>query len=239
MSKPFTLPSVAFFGRTYEEYLEMFSLKEADLRGASILDCPSGPAAFIARAAELGARAVGCDPMYSLAPDELAVRAKSNIDDAFAALDSTTVQFHFRDPAKFVADKYEALESFLVDYRAGRGVRYVPASLPHLPFADRSFDLVLSSNFLFCYASVANGGILAADTFDLNFHLCSVTELARVAARELRLVPTHGMQQPPRPHPFLAAARARLESLEFTVTLEPSEYDDGFDPLVHVLVARR
>jgi hypothetical protein len=34
------LDNVIFVGRTYEEYLAMFALKEAELAGLKVLDCP-------------------------------------------------------------------------------------------------------------------------------------------------------------------------------------------------------
>lgn len=57
--------------------------------------------------------------------------------------------------------------------------RYVPAALPALPFPDQSFDLVLSSHFLFTYA----------DRLDLEFHRAALSELHRVARGEVRVFP--------------------------------------------------
>jgi hypothetical protein len=47
------------------------------------------------------------------------------------------------------------------------------------------------------------------------------------------------MQQPPQRHPYLQPAIERLHALGFNTRLEPSTYDDGFLPLVDVLVATR
>jgi hypothetical protein len=38
-----TFDHVLFYGRQYEEVLEMLNLTDADLAGKRILDCPSGP----------------------------------------------------------------------------------------------------------------------------------------------------------------------------------------------------
>jgi ubiquinone/menaquinone biosynthesis C-methylase UbiE len=57
--------------------------------------------------------------------------------------------------------------------------RYVPASLPVLPFEDRQFDLVLSSHFLFTYA----------DRLDENFHYQALVEMHRVSRGEVRVFP--------------------------------------------------
>lgn len=37
---------IAFFGRTYAEYLSMFGLNEQLLRQGAILDCPAGASSF-------------------------------------------------------------------------------------------------------------------------------------------------------------------------------------------------
>ena len=51
--------------------------------------------------------------------------------------------------------------------------RYVKAILPNLPFNDKSFDLVLSSNFLFYYHNM----------FDYAFHHDSILEMLRVTSK--------------------------------------------------------
>jgi hypothetical protein len=121
----------------------MFALDEAALRGRTVLDCPCGPAAFVANACASGLHVVGCDPLFELAPDELLARATANINDVFARLDLATDSLTFRDPVKFRKDKFDALHEFIADYRNGRGTRYIHAALPSLPFADGAFDVVL------------------------------------------------------------------------------------------------
>ena len=239
MSTEFSVPEVAFFGRTYSEYLQMFALDEGALRGRSILDCPCGPAAFVANACASGLNVVGCDPLFQFAPDELLARATANINDVFARLALATDSLTFRDPVKFRKDKFDALDEFIADYRHSRGTRYLHAALPTLPFADGAFDVVLSSNFLFCYSGITNGGLLEDDRFDLPFHLRSITELARVTRGEIRMAPTHAMQMPPRQHPYMDAAMAHLETLGFHAEIRPSPYDDGFAPFAGVLIAHK
>ena len=56
--------------------------------------------------------------------------------------------------------------------------RYRNGELPTLPFADRSFDLALSSHFLFLYT----------EQFDESFHSSSIAEMGRVAD-EVRIFP--------------------------------------------------
>lgn len=40
------LERIVFIGRTFEEYLDMFSLSEEELQGKKILDCPAGACSF-------------------------------------------------------------------------------------------------------------------------------------------------------------------------------------------------
>ena len=73
----------------------------------------------------------------------------------------------------------EAMEIFLDSYEQGKKEgRYIPASLPALPFRDREFDIALSSHFLFLYT----------DNLSYDFHLRSIHEMLRVAG-EVRIFP--------------------------------------------------
>ena len=80
-----------------------------------------------------------------------------------------------------------SLKEFISDYAVKDEVdnpskkykRYVKAVLPNLPFSDKSFDLVLSSNFLFYYHNM----------FDYDFHHDSILEMLRVTSKELRIYP--------------------------------------------------
>jgi hypothetical protein len=45
---------IAFFGRTYAEYMDMFGLDESLLRQCQILDCPADASSFAAEAHKKG-----------------------------------------------------------------------------------------------------------------------------------------------------------------------------------------
>ena len=216
----------------------MFAISADELRAGTTLDCPSGPDSFIAEACALGCDVAGIDPMYAHEPQELATRARANLDESFVHIDAQLERLTFRDYPAFKRAKYEALDAFLRDYAANRG-RYIAASLPVLPFADRSFDRVLAANFLFTYANTEFGGLYDGREFDLDFHLQSVTEIARVARSEIRLTPMGSFDPPPRPHAFRDAVRARLEELGWRTELVRSSYQSGLAGFNDVLVARR
>ena len=57
--------------------------------------------------------------------------------------------------------------------------RYVPVTLPSLPFKDAEFDILLSAHFLFMYA----------DRLDYSFHITTLNELLRVTKEEIRIFP--------------------------------------------------
>lgn len=73
----FTLRSVAFFGRTMAEYLEMLALDPDQLRDLSILDVASGPGSFVAEAPAAGLDVTGCDPLYGCDPDTITAQGRA------------------------------------------------------------------------------------------------------------------------------------------------------------------
>lgn len=224
----FKLRSVAFFGRTLAEYLQMFALDLEKLRGGKILDVASGPGSFVAEALALGLDATGCDPMYAHDAATIAARGKADIDACREQVRKNPGALVYRNVDHFYAEKYLALERFAADFRRRSGEsRYVAGALPQLPFGDGAFDLVLSANFLMVYAPLADGGMHDGSEFGLEFHRQAFRELARVTRREIRVPAMHTWKQPPGPHPYCAPMMAELEALGFAVELVPTDYDDG------------
>lgn len=238
MSGGFHLPFVAFFGRTLPEYLEMFCISLDDLRGSTTLDCPSGPDSFVAEARAAGCSVEGCDPMYALDPQQLLTTAQVNLDGCFARIEAQDGTLSFSDYAAFRQAKYDALAGFVADYSRDRR-HYHAASLPSLPFADAAYDRVLAANFLFSYAHTSAGGLYDGTEFDLDFHLRSVREIARVARREIRLAPMGSFDPPPRPHAYRDPVRALLERIGWRTRLVRSAYQSGLAGFNDVLVATR
>jgi hypothetical protein len=238
MSAGFHIPFVAFFGRTLAEYLEMFAISLDELRDGTTLDCPSGPDSFVGEACAAGCTVAGCDPMYRFEPEDLRVRAQENIDSTFRVLETCRDSMEYRDYDAFKRSKYDALDRFLVDYAQHRR-RYHAASLPCLPFGDGAFDRVLAANFLFTYAHTSAGGLYDGREFDLSFHLESMRDIARVARREIRVVPMGSFDPPPRPHEYRDAVRRLLEDLGWRTSLVRSPYQSGLKDFNDVLIARR
>ncbi len=187
------LDRVVFIGRSFSEYLWMFNLDLSNLKDLKILDCPSGASSFVAEASNeyKVKQAVGCDLMYD--DNNISMIEKKGRDDLEYMITRLSQVPDFYDWNMYpnIEDlrktRASSLGKFISDY-AEKGMvnnpskkydRYVKAILPNLPFNDKSFDLVLSSNFLFYYHNV----------FDYDFHHDSILEMLRVTSKEVRIFP--------------------------------------------------
>ena len=61
---PFQLQEVVPWGRSFEEYRNMFDLSDQDLKGR-ILGCGDGPASFNAELTKKGGKVVSVDPLLA------------------------------------------------------------------------------------------------------------------------------------------------------------------------------
>ncbi len=177
----FKYESVVPWGRSYQEYLDMFALSESDL-DKMVLGCGDGPASFNCIMNQKGKKVVSIDPIYQLNVKDIEKR----IEETYLNVINQTQQ----NQDKFVWTKIKnvehlgnvrmaAMKDFLNDFEAGKkDERYVYGELPVLPFADHQFDLSLSSHFLFLYN----------DNLSLEFHLQAINEMLRVS-KEVRIFP--------------------------------------------------
>lgn len=188
------LTSVAFFGRTFQEYLHFFGLCRARLRGLRVLDVAAGPSSFVAEARAFGIKAAGADPMYGLPLSTLRTHVDLDYARMLGQMRQRAGLFRFRyfasiDDAE--ASRREAASLFLKDYEAGFAQgRYLGASLPDLGVDDREFDLVLCAHLLFIYA----------EQFDYAWHLAACLELCRASRGEVRIHPVCGKDGKPYEH---------------------------------------
>src|SRR3546814_3755010 len=109
----------------------------------------------------------------------------------------------------------DALELFLADYGRYGARRYVPASLPELPFADNEFALALSSHFLFLYGDELDGAL----------HMAAVRELLRVA-REVRIFPLINLDGRPSSHLPVVIRDLERGGFEPELVSVPFEFQD-------------
>jgi hypothetical protein len=166
--------------RSFGEYEAMFMLTDGDLQGR-LLDCPGGASSFTAHASALGAVVTAVDPVYAMSVPALQelVECESHRGSAHTAAGIERYRWDFYgDIGGHREMRQSAAAVFARDLEEHRE-RYVPASLPDLPFGDRQFDLVVSSHFLFTYA----------DRLDHRFHYRALIELHRICRGEVRVFP--------------------------------------------------
>jgi len=175
------LERIVFIGRTYEEYVRMFGLKDEDMLNKRILDCPGGACSFTATANQKGFNVTACDIAYGYPENDLLHKGIQDIEHAAAGLEQAKEGFVwnvFKNVEELKKMRLLALKGCVQDMKQNPQ-HYVHAVLPNLPFADKSFDLILSAHFLFTYH----------EQLDYAFHLAVLKEFLRVARREVRIFP--------------------------------------------------
>ncbi|MGG1572508.1 SAM-dependent methyltransferase [Fictibacillus sp. NRS-1165] len=179
--KKLDLERIVFIGRTFEEYLDMFSLSVEALKGKKILDCPAGACSFTAVGNKTGLDVTACDITYYFSDEDLTNKGHLDIGHALEHMEtvkSNYVWSYFKDMEDLRKHRLNALDDCSKDMKDSRE-RYVPAALPSLPFEDAEFDILLSAHFLFTYA----------DRLDHQFHLETLKELLRVTKEEICIFP--------------------------------------------------
>jgi SAM-dependent methyltransferase len=201
--------------RAYDEYVAFFDLQPDALTGKRVLDCSAGASSFVSRLCRQGIHAVAADPAYDMPRDRLADTAAAGLRDGNAIAAQFPDRFTWRWYGSIEARqkmRSRALAEFLLDL-GERPERYVPASLPTLPFEDRVFDLGVCSHLLFTWA----------DQLGYDWHLASLRELMRVAD-EVRVFPTV-LQGAGDPVPFWDELMAQLRDEGATVEVRRVDYE--------------
>ena len=211
----FTLEKAVPWGRSFDEYLSMFKLSEADLNG-SILGCGDGPASFNTSLTKRGGKIISIDPIYQFSTEDI----QNRIDDIYDVVMKQTrdnrqefVWDNIKSPAELGEIRMKAMSGFLSDYQKGtEDGRYVVGTLPGLPFTSKQFDLAVCSHFLFLYS----------EHFSEDFHVESIIELCRVA-KEIRIFPLLELGTKPSRH--LESVISRLEKQNYYTLIETVPYE--------------
>ena len=175
------LDRIVFIGRTFEEYLDMFSLSNEELEGKKILDCPAGACSFTAVGSKIGFNITACDIAYYHYCADLKNKGFQDIEHAMEQMEKSKSNYnwkYFRNIEELKKQRLAALNDCTTHMKES-SEQYVPVTLPYLPFKDQEFDLLLSAHFLFMYA----------DRLDYEFHLKTLNELLRVTKEEIRIFP--------------------------------------------------
>lgn len=175
----FTLEKVVPWGRSFNEYLAMFSLTEENLK-KKILGCGDGPASFNAELTQQGGSIISVDPLYQFSAKVIENRIQETYSEVMRQMQANVEEFTWEYIPSIEAlgqIRMRAMQIFLADYALGKE-RYLCGELPHLNFSDQSFDIALCSHFLLLYS----------EQLSLEFHIQSIQELSRVA-KEVRIFP--------------------------------------------------
>ena len=175
------LKKVIPLGRNLSEYTAMFGLAKQDLQ-LSILDCGGGPSSFNYEVKNMGGNVTSIDPIYTFSATEIQSRIDETFDDMMRQAENNKDKFVW-DSIKSMQvlreTRKNAMQLFIEDYENGKlEGRYLFQELPELCFNNETFDLALSSHFLFLYS----------DILSYEFHRDAIAEMLRVA-REVRIFP--------------------------------------------------
>ena len=225
----YTLESVAPLGRSYDEYVRMFSLSASDLSGR-ILGCADGLASFNAVHTGRGGRVVSIDPLYDFPAPVISARTDETFPETMRQMKLNASEFLW-DRIGTVEDlaalRMRAMTTFLEDYPQGKSEgRYLAGGLPNLPFSDMAFDLALCSHFLFLYS----------EQFSRSFHVRSIRELCRVAA-EVRIFPLLELGSRTSRHLEATVNDLREMGYRCSIELVPYEFQRGGNSMLRVAQA--
>ncbi|WP_100407873.1 SAM-dependent methyltransferase [Bacillus solitudinis] len=175
------LERIIFIGRTFDEYLDMFSLSEVELHGKKILDCPAGACSFTAIGNKTGLDVTACDIAYYHSSEALKTKGLQDIEHAMEHMEKAKNNYkwdYFNDIEGLKKHRLSALNDCTNDM-CKSSEHYIPVTLPTLPFNNAEFDIILSAHFLFMYA----------DRLNYQFHIETLNELLRVTKEEIRIFP--------------------------------------------------
>lgn len=211
----FQLKKIAPWGRSFDEYVKMFSLSPEDLK-AKIISCADGPAGFNAILTARGGRVVSIDPIYKLSAARIKKRIEEVYDEVLKQTRENKKDYIWKSITSLEQlgkIRMNAMQEFLSDFETGKTQkRYIAGSLPQLPFKDNTFDIALCSHFLFTYSKHLN----------LSFHLSSIKEILRVA-HEARIFPLLSLNRSP--SLYLEPIISQMTDAGYRVTIKCVNYE--------------
>ena len=208
------LTNIVPWGRSFQEYKELFSLSERDLE-KSILGCGDGPASFNGELSSQGGNVISVDPIYCFTAKQLKNRILQVFKEVMQQMQLNKDRYVWDNIGSVKAlgkIRMSAMEKFIEDYDLGKKQgRYIEGSLPQLGFNDHQFELALCSHYLFLYS----------EQISVQAHIDSLQELCRVA-KEVRVYPLLTLAGEPSPH--LSQVILALGRLNLSVTLVDVSY---------------
>lgn len=177
----FILKNVVPWGRTFGEYLCMFSLNAEDMK-KKIASFGDGPASFNYEATLNGYDVTSFDPIYNFSKSEIAQRIEETRAVVMKQMSENIDNYNWnsiKDLNDLEKTRLGAMNRFLNDYEKGKTQgRYIATELPEkIDFEDKVFDIGLSSHFLLMYKELG-----------YDFHIAAINEMLRLC-REIRIAP--------------------------------------------------
>lgn len=176
------LENLALWGRNLDDYRNMFLLSNQDLQ-SKILACDEGPSSLNFEVTKQNGNIISTDMIYQFTKDDvqqIITEISLDVREQLKANQNDFTCENIKSVYNLMDIRLTAMNDFINDYENGKKEnRYVYGKLPELPFKNDTFDLVLSSHFLF----------LHSEQFDLQFHINAVLEMCRVAKNEVRISP--------------------------------------------------
>ena len=211
----FTLDKVVPWGRSYDEYVSMFSLSEDDLT-LRILGCGDGPAAFNSLLTKCGGSVTSVDPIYAFDAAQIRSLVAETYETVMTQARKNQGDYVWEaipSVEQLGSIRMSAMENFLADFDRGKQEgRYIAGELPSLPFENGQYDIALSSHFLFLYSAH-----LSAE-----FHLQALQEMLRVS-REVRVFPLITLDGTP--SPYLHLVNGHFDKNGFDVEIKRVTYE--------------
>lgn len=222
----FELKQVVPWGRSFDEYVRMFSLRETELRSV-ILGVADGPASFNAELTQRGGHIISVDPIFQFTAKQIRLRISETMEEIIRQTKSNLHFFNWSEIGsvdQLVSIRIAAMERFLQDYEDGRlEGRYLCGTLPILPFPKDSFQIALCSHFLFLYSK----------HLEARFHCESLREMARVA-REVRVFPILDLTGAKSPHLEEVLEFISKEGLRYEVQQVNYEFQIGGNEMLRI-----
>ncbi len=217
-----------FLGRSYHEYLKMFSLNEEQLEKIKILDCAAGASSFTPYLHRKGCNITAVDIMYGKKAEDI----KNQCEDDFqtllelhSGLDHKVDWNFFKTPEYLVEQRISVYKEFITDYEEDNREIYVDGALPDLPFPENNFDLVLSSHLLFLYQ----------ERLGYDFHRKSVTEMLKISSNQVRIYPLLNLQGKGRISIYLSQLMDDLSDLaDFEIVKVDYKFRRGGDEMLKI-----
>jgi hypothetical protein len=177
----FELKNAVPWGRSLDEYSQIFKLTDSDLKG-KIISFGDGPASFNSEMTKLGKTVVSLDPIYQFTKNELKQRideTKETVIEQMKANQENFVWKNIKNVDELEHIRMRAMNCFLDDFELGKKQeRYIYHELPNpTKYDSLEYDLGLSSHFLILYSQLG-----------LDFHIKSITEMLRIC-KEIRIFP--------------------------------------------------